>query len=214
MTMDANFWHQKWERNEIGFHRSTVNPQLINHFNALSLAENSRIFLPLCGKTLDIGWLLTHNIRVVGVELSEMAIRQLFIGLGIVPAVTENNGMQHYQAENIDIFAGDLFNLSGEMLGNVDAIYDRAALVALPGEMCHQYAAHLIAITHSAPQLLICFEYDQTLMPGPPFSISDTEIHQHYESSYELILLESEEVPGGLKGKCAAREKVWLLRND
>lgn len=211
--MDANFWHQKWEHNDTGFHRPTINPLLISHFEALSLAENSRIFLPLCGKTLDIGWLLANNIRVAGVELSEIAIRQLFVELGITPHVTENNGMRCYQAEHIDIFAGNLFNLSGEMLGAVDAIYDRAALVALPAEMRDQYIAHLMTITHTKPQLLICFEYDQTLMAGPPFSISDTEIHRHYESSYELILLESMEVSGGLKGQCAAKEKVWLLRN-
>lgn len=210
--MDANFWHQKWERNEIGFHRSTINPLLISHFNALALAKGSRVFLPLCGKTLDIGWLLANGYRVAGVELSEMAVRQLFIGLGITPQVTEQrNGMQYYQGENIDIFVGNLFDLSDEMLGAVDAIYDRAALVALPEAMRSQYAAHLLAITHTAPQLLICFEYDQTLMEGPPFSISAAEIQQHYASSYQLTLLARAAVPGGLKGQCAARENVWLL---
>lgn len=209
--MDANFWHQKWESNEIGFHRDTPNPLLVSHFNALSLAKDSRIFLPLCGKTLDIGWLLSQNMRVVGVELSETAIRQLFISLGIVPRITENNDMQHYQAENIDIFAGDFFNLSSEMLGTVDAIYDRAALVALPAEMRSQYTAHLMAITHMAPQLLICFEYDPTLLEGPPFSINSAEIRQHYANSYELTLLQSTEVAGGLKEQCAAQENVWLL---
>lgn len=211
--MDANFWHQKWEQNEIGFHRSTVNPLLINHFRALSLAENSRIFLPLCGKTLDIDWLLANQYRIVGVELSEMAIRQLFIRLGIEPQVTERNGMQHYQADNIDIFIGDLFNISDGMLETIDAIYDRAALVALPEEMRNRYTAHLMEITHTAPQLLICFEYDQTLMEGPPFSISDIEVYRHYENSYQLILLDSIEVAGGLKGQYAAKENVWLLRS-
>lgn len=210
--MDANFWHQKWERNEIGFHRSTVNPLLINHFNVLNLAKNSRIFLPLCGKTLDIGWFLANNYRVVGVELSEMAIRQLFINLGIEPHVTENQGMWHYQAENIDIFVGNLFDLTAGMLDSVDAIYDRAALVALPKAMRTQYSAHLITITHVAPQLLICFEYDQALLEGPPFSISATEIKQHYAANYELQLLESVDVAGGLKEICPAKENVWLLK--
>lgn len=213
--MDANFWHQKWERNEISFHCSTVNPLLISHFDALALAKGSRVFLPLCGKTLDIGWLLANGYRVAGVELSEMAVRQLFIGLGITPQVTEQrNGMQYYQGENIDIFVGNLFDLSDEMLGAVDAIYDRAALVALPEAMRSQYAAHLLAITHAAPQLLICFEYDQTLMEGPPFSISAAEIQQHYASSYQLTLLASAAVPGGLKRQCATWENVWLLNKS
>lgn len=211
--MDANFWHQKWEQNEIGFHRPTVNPLLISHFGALNLVKGSRIFLPLCGKTLDIGWLLANSYRVVGVELSEMAVRQLFIGLGVEPQVTKNSGMQCYHAENIDIFVGDLFHLTATMLGPVDAIYDRAALVALPEAIRSRYTTHLMALTHKTPQLLICFEYDQTLLEGPPFSIGSAEIDRHYAASYELRLLESTEVSGGLKGECAARENVWLLKN-
>ena len=98
------------------------------------------------------------------------------------------------------------------MLGPVDAIYDRAALVALPEEMRNRYTAHLMKITDKAPQLLICYEYDQSLMEGPPFSISDKEVDQHYQDNYDLTLMVSANVPGGLKGKCAAKEKVWMLK--
>ena len=120
----------------------------------------------------------------------------------------------HYSANNIDIFAGDIFHLSRKMLGPVDAIYDRAALVALPEEMRNRYTAHLMEMSNKAPQLLICYEYDQNVMEGPPFSISNEEVHQHYRDSYDLTLIGSMNVPDGLKGKCAAIENVWLLQND
>ena len=97
------------------------------------------------------------------------------------------------------------------MLGPVDAIYDRAALVALPGEMRDRYSAHLIDITHAAPQLLISYGYDQTAMDGPPFAISPEEVYRHYQTHYDVTLFASMDVPGGLKGKCAATESVWLL---
>ncbi len=100
------------------------------------------------------------------------------------------------------------------MIGSVDAIYDRAALVALPKEMRDRYTAHLTKITDKAPQLLICYEYDQNLMAGPPFSISDEEVRQHYKDHYNLALIASTNVSGGLKGKCAAKENVWLLREN
>jgi thiopurine S-methyltransferase len=45
--MDAEFWHRKWALNEIGFHESAPNPLLLTHFEALSLAKGSRLFLPL-----------------------------------------------------------------------------------------------------------------------------------------------------------------------
>ena len=100
------------------------------------------------------------------------------------------------------------------MLGPVNAIYDRAALVALPEEMRNRYTTHLTEITDKAPQLLVSYEYDQNLMAGPPFSISKEEVNQHYRDSYDLTLIVSTNIPGGLKGKCPAKENVWLLKND
>ncbi len=212
--MDASFWRQKWEENNIAFHESEANPLLVNYFKSLSLAEGSRIFLPLCGKTLDIGWLLSNGYRVAGAELSEIAIEQLFKELGVEPEVSNAGNVYHYSAENIDIFVGNIFDLSGKVLGSVDAIYDRAALVALPKEMRDRYTAHLTKITDKAPQLLICYEYDQTLMAGPPFSISDEEVRRHYEDRYNLALIASTNVSGKLKGKCAVEENVWLLQKN
>lgn len=212
--MDASFWLQKWEKNEIRFHESATNPVLIKYFKQLSLAKGSRVFVPLCGKTLDIAWLLSNGYRVAGAELVENAIKQLFAELGVEPQVSEVDELKHYKATNIDIFVGDIFDVSSRMLGSVDAIYDRAALVALPQEVRYRYTAHLTKITDTAPQLLVSYEYNQTVMAGPPFSISNEEVNQHYGDSYGLTLIQSRNLPDGLKGKCAAKENVWLLKND
>ncbi|MGB3299419.1 MAG: thiopurine S-methyltransferase [Phormidesmis sp.] len=211
--MNASFWLEKWKNNNIAFHNSEANPLLIKYFKTLSLAAGSRIFLPLCGKTLDIAWLLSQGYRVVGAELSEIAIEQLFMTLGKQPKIVEVDKLKHYSAEDIDIFVGDIFDLSSSVLGAADAIYDRAALVALPKEVRNRYTAHLMKITAKAPQMIICYVYDQALMEGPPFSVSDEEIYQHYQDSYMLSLAASTALPNGLKGKCPAKENVWLLKN-
>ena len=210
--MDASFWHQKWEKNEIAFHQSEANPHLVKHFRELALVEGNRIFIPLCGKTRDIAWLLTNGYSVVGAELSKIAIEQLFAELGVEPQISSIGKLEHYSATNIDIFVGDIFDLSSNSLGLVDAIYDRAALVALPLAMRKQYTQHLMQITDKAPQLLICYVYDQSAIDGPPFSISNEEVNQHYADSYKLTLIASADVTGGMKGKCAAIEDVWLLK--
>jgi len=210
--MDAGYWHQKWEENSLGFHQSTANPMLVSHLNTLSLKKNSRIFLPLCGKTLDIAYLLSKGYRITGAELSELAIKQLFVELDVRPNISNIGKLKLYSADNIDIFVGDFFDLSGAALGPVDAIYDRAALVALPKDMRLLYRAHLLDITAMARQLLLTFDYDQNLMEGPPFSISNEDVNQYYNKSYEVTLLASRELPGGLKGICAAMENAWLLQ--
>lgn len=209
--MEASFWHRKWETGDIGFHKSEANPLLTKHFGQLNLAKGSRIFLPLCGKTRDIAWLLACGYRVVGAELSELAINELFCDLELEPKISRVGQLTLYCAKNIDIFVGDIFDVSAETLEPIDAIYDRAALVALPENTRNQYTSHLMKITSMAPQLLICYEYNQQLMGGPPFSVSKEEVKHHYAADYQLKLLESRDVIGGFRGKVAAVETVWLL---
>lgn len=212
--MDTDFWLQRWQNNEIAFHQGEANALLVDYLKDLSLAPGGRVFVPLCGKTLDIPWLLSRGYPVAGVELSELAVEQLFAELGVAPRLSKVGKLTRYSASGLDVFVGDIFELTAETLGPVDAVYDRAALVALPQEMRGQYATHLMAITHRAPQLLITFEYDQELMAGPPFSVNAAKVHQRYSGRYDLTLAESRDVAGGLKGKCPATENAWLLRGN
>lgn len=209
--MDAKFWLEKWEKNEIAFHGSEANPLLVKYFKELSLAAGSRVFVPLCGKSLDMVWLLSQGYRVAGAELAEAAVQQFFSELGVEAQVSVEGKIKRYHAESVDIFVGDIFELTKTMLEPVDAVYDRAALVALPEVTRSRYVDHVRSITGQAPQLVICYEYDQSLAEGPPFSINSEEIRRYYGASYRLASLECAEVPGGLKGKCPARENVWLL---
>lgn len=213
--MHHEFWHERWGNNQIGFHLPEANALLVKHFHALHLKQGARIFIPLCGKTLDIAWLLEHGYCVVGAELSQMAIEDLFSGLNLTPTITEKGKLTHYSAPNIDIFVGDIFNLTPELLGKVDAVYDRAALVALPDEMRKQYTQHILTLTQNdsnpIQQLLICFEYDQSLHAGPPFSVSEHAIKQYYQSAYDIRLLDTVVMADGLKGKHPATEHAWWL---
>ena len=209
--MEADFWHTRWENAQIGFHEGEVNRMLAAHLDALSIAPGSRVFLPLCGKTRDIAWLLSKGYRVVGAELSEIAVQQLFDELPLVPKVTQAGPLKRYAAEGIDIFVGDIFDLTAKVLGPVDAVFDRAALVALPGEMRGRYTDHIATITKRAPQLLVTFEYDQSVMNGPPFSLTESEVRDRYGASYDITLLADAEVQGGLKGVCPAQEKALRL---
>lgn len=209
--MDANFWHNRWQTNQTGWHERAVNPLLITHFPSLHLPPDKRVFVPLCGKSLDLGWFLSRGYNVAGAELSELAVTQLFAELGVEAHISEVGNLRLFHGKKIDIFVGDLFDLSREVLGPVDAAYDRAALVALPEAMRVRYTAHLKTITALAPQLVIGYEYDQTVVPGPPFSVTSEELHRHYSDSYALTLLARMNVPGGLKGKCPATEHVWRL---
>ncbi|HWX02404.1 thiopurine S-methyltransferase [Collimonas sp.] len=210
--MEASFWHRKWERGEINFHESEANPLLTTHFEKLDLAKGSRVFLPLCGKTRDIAWLLARGYRIAGAELSGQAIDALFQELGVKPEIARIGELTHYSADDIDIWVGDIFDVSAEYLGPVSAIYDRAALVALPADTRQKYALHLMQISGVAPQLLITYEYDQSVIDGPPFSVNEDEVEWHYGAAFQLQSLETKQIAGGLKGKVASTETAWLLQ--
>ncbi|MFG1361496.1 thiopurine S-methyltransferase [Xanthobacter pseudotagetidis] len=209
--MDADFWHARWTANQIGFHEGKPNVHLEARLARLGLAADGRVFLPLCGKTRDIAWLLARGLRVAGAELSPLAVAQLFEELGVAPEISAAGPLELHRAPGLDVFVGDIFALSADRLGPVDAVYDRAALVALPPSMRPPYAAHLAALAARAPQLLVCFTYDQTQAEGPPFSVAAEEVEALYGAAYRLERLDNCPVPGGLRGKVPAKENVWLL---
>lgn len=210
--MEHDFWHERWKTNQIGFHEGDTNILLRAHFSALAVPGGSRIFLPLCGKTRDIAWLMEQGYRVAGAELSAEAVRQLFEELNLAPRISAEGNLTRHTAQGLDIFVGDIFELTQETLGQVDATYDRAALVALPSAMRQDYAPHLIEITRNAPQFLITFTYDQTQMEGPPFSVTAEEVHALYDDRYTIHDVFSKALPGGMKGKVDATEDVWIMR--
>jgi thiopurine S-methyltransferase len=208
--MNPEFWHKRWADNQIGFHEGAVNPLLVAHFDVLALPEGARVFVPLCGKTLDIDWLLSRGYRVAGAELSASAVAQVFERLGTSPVVERVGNMEHHGVAGLDIFVGDIFELTAAMLGSVDAVYDRAALIALPPDLRKRYVQHLRAICGGAQLLLITLDYDQTLADGPPFSVPAAEVRDRYPDRIPE-LLSSQFQPMGLKGRIPVTECVWKM---
>lgn len=204
--MEKEFWIESWDKRQIGFHSPAANAFLTEYLPKFDLKRGARICLPLCGKTLDIHWLLAQEYKVVGIELVETAIKELFVELGMKPTLAKRGSLKFYQAENIDIYVGDLFELTRAELGEVDFVYDRAAIVALPEDMRQRYTAHILEITQSAPQLLLTFDYDQAEMPGPPHFLSGTEINDHYAAVFQIDELARRDVEGKLKGLVPAEE--------
>ena len=210
--MDQDFWLARWQNNQIGFHEGVPNALLVANLATLGVPSGGRIFVPLCGKSQDMHWLRAQGFTVVGVELSRLAVEQFFAELGLTPVASQAGRLHRFEAEGVTLFVGDIFDLDQDTLSAVDSVYDRAALVALTAPLRQRYAAHLLELTNSAPQLLVTFEYDQTRRPGPPFSVMEAEVREHYGATYRLERVEVREVPGGLKGADIAQESVWLMR--
>lgn len=188
--MKKDFWLERWERNEIGFHQSMVNSYLRQYWQELRLARDSEVLVPLCGKSLDMRWLRQQGHRVLGVELSPIAVQAFFAENSLTPQRISSGKFERYEADGICILCGDLFNLSRDDLAKVGAVYDRASLIALPPEMRARYARHLASILPPATRiLLVTLDYPQHEMPGPPFAVSAREVEALYHEAAEICQL-------------------------
>ena len=208
--MEPEHWHRVWSNNELGFHEAEGNPMLRRWLPSVGLSAGARVLVPLCGKTPDLAWLASNGFEVVGVELSDVAAKDFFAERSVVPTVSASQGLTTYTGDGVDIVVGDLFDVGADLVGRIDAVYDRAALVALPRDMRTAYAAHLIAMTGAAPHFLVTFEYEQEQLAGPPFSIDADEVARLYADTYSLTRLDERAVTGGLRG-VSATECVWVL---
>lgn len=209
--MDPAFWHERWADGRTGWHESNANALLLRHFQALNLAHGARLFVPLCGKSVDLLWLRDQGCSVVGAELDQSAVDAFFTESGLAADIRDTGPLKHYSAHNIDVFAGDIFDLTARDIGPVDAVYDRAALVALPDAMRARYARHLGNLTNQAPQLLVTFDYDQSQTDGPPFSVSNAMIDALYGATYRRATLERQDITGGLAERAEGFEIASLL---
>lgn len=193
--MQADFWLERWEQNQIGFHEEEINSHLQKFWTNLKIPSGSKIFVPLCGKSSDMLWLLSQGYQVFGVELSPLAVKSFFAENKLEARVTDCGAFQRWEMDGLSIFQGDFFDLSSENLLGCSAIYDRASLIALPVEMRQQYTQHLRKIVPTLSHtLLVTLEYDQNEMQGPPFSVSEDEVQRLFASASNIECLFTEDI--------------------
>lgn len=215
--MNPEFWLENWKNNKIGFHQQATNPYLLAFWRQLNFDSDCDVFVPLCGKSLDLIWLNKQGHQVIGVEVSDLAVNSFFAENHLPYKKVKIEDFERFQAERITLFQGDFFKLKADHLVNVQGVFDRGALVALPSALRESYAKHLISILPcKARILLVVFEYDQSEMQGPPFSVSESEVQTLFQNAYDIELLLGQDVleffpQFKTAGLSSLEEKVYLL---
>ena len=193
--MEAEFWRERWKENQIGFHQADFHPALAAYWHRLGVAKGKKVFVPLCGKSLDMLWLLGQGYLVEGIELSELALNAFFVENKIACVKTQSGEFVRCVADQLELLCGDFFKLTPDQFADVAAMYDRASLIALPQEMRRAYAAHLTCLALPSTRLmLVTLSYPQEQMSGPPFSVQETEVRGLYGEHWDIQLLDSQEV--------------------
>ena len=193
--MDKTYWLNRWERQETGFHQSEINPYLREFWPRLQQRPASTVLVPFCGKSRDMLWLRQQGHAVLGVELSAIAAQAFFAENELSPHSNTADRFTRLAASCVQVLCGDLFDLNPEDTAAVSAVYDRAALVALPPDMRRRYVNHLLQILPPGTQiLLVTLDYPQHEMAGPPFAVSLEEVVELYQTRVEVTLLSQHDV--------------------
>ncbi len=193
--MQPEFWHDRWRTGQIGFHQSAVDRNLRQYWPDLGLAGKGRVFLPLCGKSLDLLWLCEQGHSVTGVELSTVALESFCMEHGVPAKRRILDDFDVYEAANLQLLRGDFFALTPQLLGPIPAVYDRAALISWIPELRADYVKHMTALSNPGTQtLLVTMEYPQEQMNGPPFSVSADEVDRLYAGHHEIRALSRQDI--------------------
>ncbi|MDG5469046.1 thiopurine S-methyltransferase [Deltaproteobacteria bacterium IMCC39524] len=209
--MDKNFWHRRWQKNEIGFHMTDPHHFLQQFFPLLQTQPTDSVFVPLCGKSPDLVWLREEGLKVVGIELSRTAIEAFFNENDLPGHWTDEAVLPFCSSEGYKLYCGDFFDLTASELSGISAYYDRGALVALPPEMRVCYVAHMAALMPPGGRvLLISYSYNQSETKGPPFSVSQQELETLFSESFRVEILSEEEALRSHQG-LAARGVTKLM---
>lgn len=212
--MEKYFWEEKWENNEIGFHMDRPHPLLLKFRPVIWSKSSQHFFLPLCGKTDDIKWLIDNGDKVTGVEFSEIAVKSFFTEKNIQYSESIINGKRVFLSKNLKIFCCDFFEIDKRDIGPVDAIYDRAATVALPEKMRTKYFNSMKELMDAhTKNLLLSFEYEEGTIQGPPFAVYRNEIELNYRG-FSVEEIDYREMTKKVPGKISPSKlygKTYLI---
>ena len=184
------YWHNRWDTLQLGWHRDEFNDLLEKHWFSINPPKGCEVLVPLCGKSLDMIWLAKQGYKVVGLELVQQAIETFFQENNLESSSIKADKHIKYSSPPFTIFQGDIFDLQSGMI-QADAWYDRAAMVALPNSVRQQYVKQIYNQTKpGAVGLLITLSYLEEEMEGPPFSLPDQAVMDYFSNGFEVECLE------------------------
>lgn len=193
--MEISYWKARWQKDKTGWHMNRVYPHLPAFWPRLQLNKGATVLVPLCGKSLDMLWLKNQNYDVIGIEVSEKAANEFFTENRLKFEKSSKALFTIYKSDNIAIWTGDFYKLKENYLPGVDAIYDKAAIIALPEKQRNKYADKLLSLCKSHTQILMnAFEYEQKEMAGPPFAVLREELDELFGQQFNIRLLHEESI--------------------
>ncbi|XP_056018021.1 probable thiopurine S-methyltransferase isoform X2 [Ostrea edulis] len=181
--------------------------------------QRIKIFVPLCGKSVDMKWLWDQGHTIIGVESVRSAVEEFFKEQSIKYTVSDlpdiGGSVFTSEDERMKLYCCDLFKFNSKLEGGMNAVWDRGSIVAINRDERQRYAELLTSLlSPDCRYLLDTLEYDETKYPGPPFYLSEQEIHNLFGDKLSITRLDRIDIfeeafkPWGIE---SLHEKLFLM---
>ncbi len=138
----------------------------------LAPLRDAPVLVPLCGMSEDMAHLAGAGAQVWGVDVAEQPLRTFLHHRGLQPEEVRHEGCVVLNADPFRLVVGDMLDQRLPLPGGFRAIWDRAALIALPPPLQQAYAERLLDVLQPGGRvLLVSLEYDAAETSGPPFPV-------------------------------------------
>lgn len=181
-VLSVKDWNEKFWKSSSdnpSFHVSSPHRTLIKYYNQIFKDDSEkRVFIPLCGKSLDMLYLTDQGHEVVGVEFSDFAVKSFFEDskLDYTKEAIKNFVIWKSKdpAKNVTIYQGDFYEVESKTLGFFDVVWDRGSFTAINIDDRELYTDIMFQIMKpSARYLVQVCKYDGSLYGGPPHYVTE-----------------------------------------
>ncbi|XP_071529319.1 thiopurine S-methyltransferase-like [Panulirus ornatus] len=187
-------WTQKWATGRTLWHKNDVNYALLHHETLLLRSPGLRVFVPLCGKSVDLKWFYDKGHTVVGVEGVEQAAVEFFSEHSLNYKTEQLTWAKLYKTndDRLNIYCCDMFKVDIATLGKFDVVWDRGSLVAIYEEDRKSYVSILKSLLASDFRYLLSVtQYTPNEnFSGPPRNIPTELIEELFGEICKLKILE------------------------
>ncbi|KAK3103080.1 hypothetical protein FSP39_016310 [Pinctada imbricata] len=155
-----------------------------------------KIFVPLCGKSVDMKWLYDQGHEIVGIEGAETAVQQFFdeSKISFTTSSIKDGILKLYQSDDgrIRLYVGNYYNIDMTGENNFLFIWDRGSLEAIDKSDREKYVKLMTSLMSPGCRLLLeVADRDDDM--GPPFCIDKEEITNLFGSCSSVEYLEKED---------------------
>lgn len=188
------YWENRWITNQTGWHRSVYNDLMVKYWPRLGIPTDSKVLVPLCGKSLDMLWLAEKGHAIVGIEFTRVAVERFFSENNLEHTIVKHPSYIEFSSDLYTILNGNILAIPSDLI-QAEAWYDRAAMIAINPDLREDYVSQIRQQTKvGAVGLLITYSYPQEEMEGPPFSLNNDDVFQLFQDGFRVECLETIEL--------------------